>query len=172
MKSKIYEQSFNGEFFVDNAVREDGKLVLCKDHLSETCQYYALFTGFDMSKEYVDKIVNEFGPLRRDGAYAEIGKSNMFIGNYLRFLWLCDLGEYERVISECLEYFAKMEQKTGTLWELDSPTASCCHGFTSVAAEILLRCVKGFVGVKDGKPVFDPNFKPQKDYGVEFEFNY
>ncbi|MBQ2714544.1 MAG: hypothetical protein IJF76_02815 [Clostridia bacterium] len=172
MKDKIYEQSFNGEFFVDNAVREDGKLTLCRDHLSETCQYYALFTGFKMNREYVDKIIKEFGPLRKAGAYEKVGKSNMFIGNYLRFLWLCDIGESDRVITECLEYFAKMEEKTGTLWELDSPTASCNHGFTSVAAEILLRCSKGFVGVKDGKPVFDPNFQAKEDYGVEFEFNY
>ena len=27
-----------------------------------------------------------------------------------------------------------MAQRTGTLWENNEPTASCCHGFASVAA--------------------------------------
>lgn len=172
MKAEIKKQAYNGKFFVDNAVREDGVLKVCEDHLSETCQYYALFTGIDTDDAYKKRMATVFGPLRPSDVYPEIGRSNMFIGNYLRFLWLCEIGEYDRVITECLEYFAKMEERTGTLWELDSPTASCNHGFTSVAAEILLRCAKGFVGVKDGKPVFDPEFKAQKDYGIEVEFNY
>ncbi len=172
MKATILAQSFDGEFFADNAVRVGEKLVRCDDHVSETCQYYALFTGIETSAEYKKKIATEFGPLRAEDSYPEIGRSNMFIGNYLRFFWLCDIGEYDRVITECLEYFASMEEKTGTLWEHDSPTASCNHGFTSVASELLLRCAVGFMGVKDGKPVLDKDFKPQKDYGVKVEFNY
>ncbi len=172
IKKTILSQSFDGNFFADNAVRENGKLVRCDTHVSETCQYYALFTGIDTSMEYKKKIAQEFGPLRAQDKYPEIGRSNMFIGNYLRFFWLCEIGEYDRVITECLEYFAEMAEKTGTLWEHDSPTASCNHGFTSVASELLLRCAVGFMGVKDGKPVFDKDFKPKKDYGVKVEFNY
>ena len=164
--------SYNGTFYVDNAVRnEKGELVLVNEHTSETCQYYALFMGLCPDEEFKERMVKEFGPLR-NGTYPSVGKSNMFIGNYLRFLWLCDIGEYDRVVNECLEYFAIMAEKTGTLWEHDSPHASCNHGFASVAAVILLRCVCGYVGVKDGKPIFEKDFKASKDYGVNIEFNY
>lgn len=172
MRETVLALSYNGEFFVDNAVRNDkGKLVCIGDHTSETCQYYALYTGLCPDQAFKKRMIEDFGPLRTD-AYPNVGKSNMFIGNYLRFLWLCDIGENDRVVDECLEYFAIMAEKTGTLWEHDSPTASCNHGFASVAAAILLRCVCGYLTVKDGKPVFDPNFKPGKDYGVKVEFDY
>ena len=125
-----------------------------------------------MGGDYSKRIIEEFGPLRPEDRYPEIGRSNMFIGNYLRFFYLADVGEYDRVITECLEYFKKMEERTGTLWELDSPTASCCHGFTSVAAELLLRCAIGYKTVKGGKMILDENFKPQKDYGVKVKYKY
>ena len=42
IKQNILEQSFNGTFFVDNAIRKNGKLELT-DNISEVCQYYAFF---------------------------------------------------------------------------------------------------------------------------------
>ncbi len=38
IREVICQQSFDGTFFVDNAVREDGKLVLQKNNRAETCQ--------------------------------------------------------------------------------------------------------------------------------------
>jgi alpha-L-rhamnosidase len=164
--------SYNGKFFRDNTYRnEKNELVCYCEHTSETCQYYALYMGLCPDEEFKERMIKEFGPLRKD-AYPEVGRSNMFIGNYLRFLWLCDVGEYDRVVDECLEYFAIMAEKTGTLWEHDSPHASCNHGFASVASVILLRCVSGYLTVKDNKPVFDEKFVKGKDYGVEIEFDY
>ena len=93
-----------------------------------------------VSKNFKSIMMNEFGPMR-NGEHIEIGRSNMFIGNYLRFLWLCDLGECEKVINECEEYFYAMAEKTGTLWEHDGPTASCNHGFASSVAVILTKCL-------------------------------
>ena len=145
IRKKIVELSFNGEFFCDNAVRLNGKLMRCNNHISETCQYYALFTGLCPTEEFKKIIMCEFGP-NRNGRYIEIGKSNMFIGHYLRLLWLCDLGEYDRVISECEEYFYAMADKTGTLWEHDGPNASCNHGFASAVAVILTKCLGGTKG--------------------------
>ena len=36
-----------------------------------------------------------------------------------------------------------MADRTGTLWEMDSPSASCNHGFASHAAHVFFRDVLG-----------------------------
>ena len=72
-----------------------------------------------------------------DEKITKIGKSNMFIGNYLRLFWLLKEKEFERVKEECIDYFYNMSDITGTLWENNKPTASCNHGFASVVAVIL-----------------------------------
>ena len=36
-----------------------------------------------------------------------------------------------------------MAAQTGTLWEFDKPTHSCCHGFASHAAVLLVRDILG-----------------------------
>ncbi|MBQ8720462.1 MAG: hypothetical protein IJY65_05455 [Clostridia bacterium] len=141
MREKIFELSYNGEFFADHATRECIGLVRRDDHISETCQYYALFMGIKTDDSFKERMKLEFGPMRTD-KYPKIGRSNMFIGNYLRFFWLSSIGEGERVLSESLEYFSKMAEKTGTLWEHDRPTASCNHGFASVAALLILDAMK------------------------------
>ena len=60
--------AFNGEFFADNAVRVDGKLIRQDNHVSETCQYYALFTNVISDKEYINKMITEFGPTRDENS--------------------------------------------------------------------------------------------------------
>ena len=167
----IVKLAFDGKFFVDNAIRENGVLVNCATHLSETCQYYALFMGLDCTEEFKEMMIRDFGPLRTD-AYPEVGRSNMFIGNYLRFFWLLSLGERERTLHECLEYFDKMASSTGTLWEHDRATASCNHGFASVAAHIMLSALFGYETVKDGMPIFKKNTAPLEGYDVEVSFDY
>ena len=170
IRKEIYARSYDGKFFADNAVRVDGKLTRCDTHVSETCQYYALFTGMIEEKAFKEKMITQFGPLRKEGVYPEIGRSNMFIGNYLRFFWLCDEGEYDRVLDECAEYFSGMAEKTGTLWEKDTDDASCNHGFASVASVVLARCLTGYIVTKDGTPVFDENFRAKKNYGIKTVF--
>ena len=171
MRATIKELSYNGKFFADNATRQDGVLVRRDDHISETCQYYALWMGLECDEAHVRMMTEEFGPKRTD-AYPEVGRSNMFIGNYLRFFWLCDRGEYGRVLDECVDYFSRMANLTGTLWEHDRPTASCNHGFTSVAAVILLRCLIGYKTVRDGVPVLIDGFCAPAGYSAEVEFDY
>ncbi|MDD7726139.1 MAG: hypothetical protein PUJ24_10885, partial [Bacteroidales bacterium] len=75
-------------------------------------------------------------------------------------------GEYERVIDEALEYFSRMADKTGTLWEKDNDSASCNHGFASSAAVLLLRCTAGYKGVKNGKVILSGDIK-NNGYGVK-----
>lgn len=169
IKRTIKGLSFDGEYFAENAIRVGDKLVRQDKHLSETCQYYALFTGTCSDADFRDRIINGFGPLNpvKDG----IGKSNVFIGYYLRLMNLCAHGEYNRVIEESEKLFGKMAETTGTFWENDSPTASCDHGFASVIAVYLLESVFGYKGVKDGSVIID-NIKNGKSRNVTAEFNY
>ena len=170
LKKTIENISFNGEFFIDNAVRLNGKLVCQQEHISETCQYYALFTGLCPTRLFAEKMCLEFGPTRTT-AYPEVGKSNMFIGNYLRLFWLCDIGEYDQALQECVGYFYDMSQKTGTLWEKDLPIASCNHGFASVVAVVLAKCLVGYQTVENGKVILCKE-RAKKDYQTNLIFQY
>ncbi len=170
IKKNVINLSFDGKFFADNAVRENGKLVRCADHLSETCQYYALFFGLDIGEEFSNKMIKEFGPFRKEEVYPEVGKSAPFIGNYLRLYWLIEKGEKERALKEIYGYFYPMVEKTKTLWEHNEAKASCNHGFASAVAELILKCTVGYEGVKEGKPLFT-NLENAKDYGLKIKTN-
>lgn len=157
IREQILQMSFNGEFFTDNAIRVNGKLTRCDDHISETCQYYMLFFGLNPTVDFSSKIKENFGPFRTN-AYPEIGRSNMFIGYYLRFFWLCEEKEYERVVKEIKFSLQDMVKETGTLWEHCEPQASCNHGFSSVTAVLLLKCLFGYIGMKNGQILFEDDF--------------
>lgn len=157
IREQILKMSYNGEFFTDNAIRINGKLSRCDDHISETCQYYMLFFGLNPTPKFSEKMKQNFGPFRTDG-YAQIGKSNMFIGYYLRFFWLCEEKEYQRVVKEIKFSLQNMVKQTGTLWEHCEPQASCNHGFSSVTAVLLLRCLFGYKGIKNGQMIFEQDF--------------
>lgn len=170
MQAKILEQAYNGEFFIDNSIRIDGCLIRQDSHLTETCQYYALFTGLCPNELFASKMIKEFGPLRKD-AYPQIERSNMIVGNCLRFFWLIERGENKRVINECVEHFYSMAKVTGTLWENNLPTASCNHGYASVAAVFIISALLGYKTVEDGKPILlGPDIT--KEYGVKVNFTY
>ena len=83
-------------------------------------------------------ILNELGPLRNKDSHKDIARSNSFIGNYLRFLWLNQLNEIDRIKKEAADYFFNMASYSGTLWEKSVANASCNHGFASSIAPILL----------------------------------
>jgi alpha-L-rhamnosidase len=51
IKAKIKELSFDGEFFEENAIRNDGKLSTT-GILTETCQYYAFYFDVATKEEY------------------------------------------------------------------------------------------------------------------------
>lgn len=168
----IKDLSFNGEFFCDNAIRNNsGELVVQKNHVSETCQYYALFTGIDCPIEYKNKIKKQFGPFRKD-EYPEVGRSNMFIGNYLRLFWLYEEKEFDTIVKESVGYFYDMAKKTGTLWEHDNSKASCNHGFASVIAVLLLSVTLGYQGVKDGDVILSNEKDRLNSFGLTATFDY
>mgnify|MGYP001155346660 CR=1 FL=1 len=57
MKKKITEKSFDGHFFVDNAVYRDGVPVNTENH-SEHCQYGAFFFGI-ADREHFSELWDE-----------------------------------------------------------------------------------------------------------------
>jgi len=142
LRERIREYGFNGRFFVDNAVRINGKLTRTKN-TTEVCQYYAFFFHIADANRYPELrqiIVNGFGPHRKgNNAYPDVPFANAFIGNYMRMMILMEMGEYHQVLREIRSYFGFMAQQTGSLWEHDSPRASCCHGFASYVALWLME---------------------------------
>ncbi len=147
LRKTILSQSYNGEFFIDNAVRnEEGKLILT-DNITEACQYYALFCEVVTPESHPDfwlRMREGFHPqVRKEGAYAHIHPANVFIGNYLRFEMLSQEGYCSQLVDEIADLYMPMVRLTGTLWEFFKPRASCCHGFGSHISHILLRDALG-----------------------------
>lgn len=141
LREVIRGMAFNGEYFVDNAVRVDGKLVLTQT-TTEVCQYYAFFFGVatkELHPGLWDTFLHKFGPKRKaNNPCPDVPFANAFIGNYLRLDILMREGLYAQLLDEIADYFDYMAQQTGTLWENDHSSASCCHGFASHAAVWLL----------------------------------
>ncbi|MBI9016411.1 MAG: hypothetical protein JEZ07_04020 [Phycisphaerae bacterium] len=146
LKKTILSQSFDGQFFVDNAVRKDG-IAKSTANKSEVCQYYAFYFNIASPQTHPhlwNKLCNDFGPDRKDTkAYPQVHMANAFVGNYLRLELLSRYNESLRLKNELAGYFLYMAQQTGTLWENVSTSASCNHGFASHVAHCLYRDVLG-----------------------------
>lgn len=143
VRAEVVRQSFDGTWFCDNAVRgKDGKLTVTTNH-TETCQYYAFYFNAatpETHPELWKVLTTEFGPSRKlDNKHPDVPFSNAFIGNYLRLDLLAREGRMDLVRSEISGYFEKMADRTGTLWEHDNTSASCCHGFTSFVSVLIDR---------------------------------
>ncbi|MFA5857726.1 MAG: hypothetical protein WC955_01525 [Elusimicrobiota bacterium] len=143
VKNIIRAQSFDGTFFVDNALRgEDGKLNITTNH-TETCQYYAFYFGIatpDTQPALWKTLLNSFGP-ERDAktVYPELPPSNLLIGYVLRMELLSRYNEHTKLMRDLKHLLLPMANLTGTLWEHVDPRASCDHAFASHAAHIILR---------------------------------
>lgn len=146
LRGIIIAQAFNGLFFVDNAVRENGILKVTKN-MTEACQYYAFFFRIATPEEYPElwnTIVRDFGPGRKKtGFYPEVYGTDTFIGNFLRLEVLSRGGCISKVAEDMKELFTYMEKETGTLWEHDEACASCNHGFASHVIHNLFRDLLG-----------------------------
>ena len=168
VRETIRRQSWTGEWFCDNALRQkDGALKLSGE-CTETCQYYAFYFGVATQERYPElyrRLMTEFGPERQKrGLYPRIWPSNAFIGNYLRLEWLSREGRSRQVQDEIVGYFSGMAERTGTLWELVQENASCCHGFASHTAVAIARDIVGVRKVDAAAKVVD--FAPQTDTGI------
>lgn len=156
IRNIIRRQSFDGEFFVDNAVRKDGQLQVTRNR-TEVCQYFAFF--FDVATpqthgELWDKLLHQFGPERlQTNAFPEIHPANAFVGNYLRSELLSRYGQQAQIKKEIVDFFLYMAEQTGTLWENVGASASCNHGFASHVAHSLYRDVLGVHAIDSQKKV-------------------
>ncbi len=147
IRETVRKQSFDGEFFVDNAVRKDGKLVVTRNR-TEVCQYFAFFFGAASPQSHAklwQTLVTDFGPQRKQTrAHADVHPANAFIGNVLRLELLSRNGLCQQLLDESLAYHLYMADRTGTLWEHDGTQASCNHGFAShCGVHVLYRDVLG-----------------------------
>src|SRR6185295_2820569 len=106
-------------------------------------QYFAFY--FDIATPQThpklwSTLCAEFGPQRKNTkAWPNIHPANSFIGNVLRIELLSRFGLSQQATEENRDYLLYMADRTGTLWENDSPTASCNHGFASHAVHQLYR---------------------------------
>ena len=153
VRAEVRRQSWTGAWFCDNAVRQkDGSLKLSGE-CTETCQYYAFFHRVATPETHPalwKTLLADFGPKRYDPSdrkkmlkHPEIWPSNAFIGNYLRLKLLERAGRGRQILDETKGYFTYMAERTGTLWENDTTSASCNHGFASYAAVLLVHSVLG-----------------------------
>ena len=152
MREEIIRQSYNGEFFIDNAIRNKrtGKLELT-NNITETCQYYAFHFNTVSPKSHPElwaKLRDKFGPVRKtNNEFPQVHPANAFIGNYLRLELLSREKLSAQILSECIDEYMIMAERTGTLWENMTPHASCNHGFASHIAHVLKRDVAGIYDV-------------------------
>ena len=137
IQQNINKLSFNGKLYVDNAVRKNGVLEPVKEHISETCQYYALYFNITNSKDLSEFVKNELGPNNKH-QHQDIHKSCSFIGYFLRWLWLKNIGENDLIKAEAVDYFHKRVIYTATVWEKENADSSCNHAFASAIAPILV----------------------------------
>ncbi|SDX33296.1 family 78 glycoside hydrolase catalytic domain [Paenibacillus sp. CF384] len=151
LKQVIREFSFDGEFFVDQAIENaDGEIEMT-DNRTEVCQYYAAFFGIadaETQHDWYASLVHDFSPSR--GAdeptiadISDIHPANAFIGYYLRMELLSQLGASAQLLEEIKAFFGRMAEQTGTLWEHNRTTASCNHGFASHVVRSLYRDALG-----------------------------
>ncbi len=146
VRAVIRKQSYDGQFFVDNAVRKDKKLQITRNR-SEVCQYFAFYFGVATPATYPElwRILQEqFGPRRKDTHdFPEVHEANAFVGNMLRLEVLSGAGLQQQILDESIAYLLYMAEQTGTLWENVSASASCNHAFASHIIKSLYRDVLG-----------------------------
>lgn len=156
IKDTVRQQSWDGEFFVDNALRQpaesgEGGVLTRTRNRTEVCQYYAFYFDIATPESHPvlwQKLLQSFGPQRSTTkAYPEIHPANAFVGNYLRFELLARAGLVSQLIPEMHTLFDPMVQRTGTLWEHNGLQASANHGFASHALVWLVRTIAGLARI-------------------------
>lgn len=137
IRETTIEASFDGEVFIDNAVKGDDERLHNTRNCSEACQYYAmLFGDLDFKAPRYSRLLrylqDSFASFdKKDRSFVPV---NAFIGLYLRLWLLMELGEKSLLAQNLKDFFAGMVSATSTLWEYKEHKGSYDHGFTSFAA--------------------------------------
>ena len=147
IRNEVRKQSFDGEYFVDNAIlNEKGYAVPTNQH-TEVCQYYAFLFGVATPESHPAlwaHLRDEVVPGRVEkGLFPDLHPINAFIGSYLRLELLSKYGLSKQILDESIATYKAMADRTGTLWESLKPKASCNHGFASHLTKVLYRDVLG-----------------------------
>lgn len=147
MRETIRQQSFDGRFFCDNAIRQQDGTLQRTDNHTETCQYYAFFFETATPETYPElwnRMITEFGPIRdKQDNYPDVPKANALFGNYLRMELLSQNGLVAQSLKEAEDFYLPMAELTGTLWENMTFSDSCNHGFAAHLAHVLYRDAAG-----------------------------
>lgn len=165
VKDYLLKNAYVDGFFVDNLIRNEKGDIIPTENYTETCQYYMFFfkcADKHTHKELFDKMLNEYG--KSDSSVSggnpvkkQLTPSNMIYGVYMRLELLMREQKRVELLNECVRYFYDMTQKTGTLWENNTASASCDHGFASYVSRFIIYALFGFDvlypekgGVKNG----------------------
>ena len=137
IRIQTVKKSFNGEFFVDHAVKNADGEYINEKHISEACQYYAvLFGGIDLNRHQYSvlkaNIINDFEKI--DAKDYSFCRRNAFIGLYLRINTLMNMNEGQALSKTINTFCYQMCRITGTLWEYKDGIGSLDHGFASYVA--------------------------------------
>ena len=147
IRKEIRKQSFDGEYFIDNAVLNEKGYAVPTKHHTEVCQYYAFLFGVATPESHPAlwaRLRDEVVPGRVErGLYPDLHPINAFIGSYLRLELLSKYGLSKQILDESIATYKAMADRTGTLWESLRSNASCNHGFASHLTNVLYRDVLG-----------------------------
>ncbi|MBQ8612262.1 MAG: hypothetical protein IJ412_11235 [Oscillospiraceae bacterium] len=139
IRAYLLTNAFNGEVFVDNAVRDEAGVLHNTANVSEAGQYYAaLYGGFSLDEPRWAKlrthIADGFAAFAAADTGCDFCPANAFIGLYLRMNVLLQLDDPAIMRRDLVGFFGGMSALTGTLWEYRTPHNSLDHGFASYAA--------------------------------------
>lgn len=152
VKDYLLKNAYVDGFFVDNLIRNEKGDIIPTENYTETCQYYMFFfmcADKLTHKELFDKMLNEYGKSDSSASGGnpvkkQLTPSNMIYGVYMRLELLMREQKRVELLNECVRYFYDMTQKTGTLWENNTASASCDHGFASYVSRFIIYALFGF----------------------------
>ena len=152
VKDYLLKNAYVDGFFVDNLIRNEKGDIIPTENYTETCQYYMFFfkcADKHTHKELFDKMLNEYGKSDSSASGGnpvkkQLTPSNMIYGVYMRLELLMREQKRVELLNECVRYFYDMTQKTGTLWENNTASASCDQGFASYVSRFIIYALFGF----------------------------
>lgn len=148
VREKTKSLAFDGEVFVDHAVRDENGTLINASDTSEAGQYYAMLFGdvsldepkYEKLRSHIKNGFLNFAQNLNGRNYVPV---NAFIGRYLRMQTLLKLEEYEILLENVGAFFSGMANTTGTLWEYKDGKGSKDHGFASYAAVAIAEALEG-----------------------------
>jgi alpha-L-rhamnosidase len=193
---KIIEQSFDGSYFIDNAVRNSKGKLIKSDNRSEFCQHMAFFAGTANPDDarftpLVRSLLYEMGPMNEDSVSEVLNYSDthfplkprksdrwkaylvplgLSYGYLIRILLLLQWRKYKLVLEECFNTFYPMTLMTGTIWEHKSMlcTVNNIPGYSSCG---LIQGCASMVGAAIVRAVMGVQKIDNKNMSVTLDFS-